>query len=52
MVLQPGETAVVSSGVFMMHEGMDGQHDFRMQLKTNDPANPSTELGVRSNWVP
>ncbi len=51
MVINPGRTATINLQ-FMMHEGMDGQHDFRMQLKTNDPAHPSTELGVRSNWRP
>lgn len=51
MVITPGRTATINLQ-FTMHEGMDGQHDFRMQLKTNDPANPTTELGVRSNWIP
>jgi hypothetical protein len=51
MVITPGRTATINLQ-FMMHEGMDGQHDFQMQLKTNDPASPSTELRVRSNWIP
>jgi hypothetical protein len=31
---------------------MEGPHDFRVQLKTNDPAQPMKELVVLSNWVP
>jgi len=37
MVLKPGESTTIKSGVFMMHEGMDGPHDFAVHLKTNDP---------------
>ena len=36
---------------FMMHEGMDGPHDFRVLLQTNDPAHPEQELTILSNWV-
>lgn len=50
MVLQPGESTTVSMS-FMMHEGMDGPHDFRLHLVTNDPAQPDKVLTVLSNWV-
>lgn len=36
---------------FMMHEGMDGPHDFRVKLRTNDPLEPEKELIVLSDWV-
>lgn len=52
MVLKPGESTVIQSGVFMMHEGMDGPHDFAVHLKTNDPVNPDVVVHVLSNWVP
>jgi hypothetical protein len=51
MVLQPGETTTLSMQ-FMMHGDMGGQHDFRVQLATNDPAQAVQELQVLSNWVP
>lgn len=51
MAIQPGRSATITIQ-FSMHEGMEGQHDFRMQLKTNDPDQPVTELRARSNWVP
>ena len=35
-----------------MHEGMDGPHDFRVQVRTNDPTKPEQEVVIRSNWVP
>ncbi len=35
-----------------MHSGMEGQHDFRVVLASNDPDEPQTELRVVSNWVP
>lgn len=50
-VLRPGETTVLTLQ-FAMHEGMGGQHDFRVKLATNDPQNPATELQVLSNWIP
>jgi hypothetical protein len=52
MVLQPGETTVVRSSVFMMHEGMDGPHNFGVHLITNDPSSPDLVVNVLSNWVP
>lgn len=33
-----------------MHKGMEGLHDFRVQVRTNDPVNPVVELAVLSNW--
>jgi hypothetical protein len=52
MVLQPGESTTITSSVFMMHAGMDGYHDFRVHLVTNDPVQPAKEVQVLSNWVP
>lgn len=37
---------------FMMHEGMDGYHDFRVHLKTNDPVEPVKEIKILSDWGP
>jgi hypothetical protein len=37
---------------FTMHEGMDGPHDLRVHLRTNDPLEPEKELTILSNWVP
>ena len=34
----------------MMHKGMEGLHDFRVMVKTNDPVNPVKELVVLSDW--
>jgi hypothetical protein len=51
MALAPGQRSTITLS-FMMHAGMDGQHDFRIQLETNDPAHAVTELRVRSNWIP
>jgi hypothetical protein len=31
---------------------MDGPHQFRVHLRTNDPAEPEKLLLVTSNWVP
>lgn len=50
VTIRPGGTATITIR-FMMHEGMDGPHDYRIQVKTNDPANPITELVAISNWV-
>jgi hypothetical protein len=52
MILQPGESTTISSTVFMMHAGMDGPHDFRVHLVTNDPIQPDQEVQILSNWVP
>jgi hypothetical protein len=51
MTIQPGRTATIKLQ-FTMHEGMDGLHLFRMELQTNDPVQPVTQLDVRSDWVP
>lgn len=49
--LDPGESAKVSLS-FSMHEGMDGPHDFRVKVRTNDAVEPEQEVVVLSNWVP
>ena len=51
MALKPGESTTLSMQ-FMMHAGMDGPHDFRVHLLTNDPDQPAKELVVLSDWVP
>jgi hypothetical protein len=48
-VLLPGAEATVTMS-FSMHDGMDGQHEFRVHVSTNDPDNPEQEVIVRSNW--
>jgi hypothetical protein len=35
-----------------MHGNMGGPHNFRVHLKTNDPAKPDFTVTVASNWVP
>lgn len=50
MTLRPGESTKLTLE-FMMHEGMEGFHDFRVHLLTNDPAQPDKILVVLSNWV-
>lgn len=52
MVLQPGESTTVTSSVFMMHAGMEGEHDFSVHLVTNDPDQPDQQVRILSNWVP
>lgn len=37
---------------FTMHTGMEGAHDFRIVLASNDPDESKKELRVVSNWVP
>ncbi len=51
MVLKPGEQTTLSMS-FTMHAGMEGPHDFRVNLENNDPTQPSKELVILSNWVP
>jgi hypothetical protein len=48
--LRPGETATVSMR-YQMHPGMDGPHDLRIHVHSNDPDNPEIELTALSNWV-
>lgn len=52
MALKPGESTYIQSPDFMMHEGMDGKHDFGIHLKTNDPKNPDFLVHVLSDWGP
>ena len=33
-----------------MHAGMEGPHDFRVKVRTNDPGEPVKELIVLSDW--
>jgi hypothetical protein len=51
MALKPGESTTVTMD-YMMHSGMDGPHDFRLHLKTNDSTQPDLKVKVLSNWVP
>ena len=51
MVLNPGEQTTMSMS-FTMHQGMEGLHDFRVHMPSNDPAWDEKELVVLSNWVP
>jgi len=50
MVLEPGERTTIDMR-FTMHRGMDGPHDFRVHLVTDDPAGPDRTVRVLSNWV-
>lgn len=52
MSIKPGESAYVQSPDFMMHQGMDGPHDFAVHLKTNDPNNSDMVVHVLSDWGP
>lgn len=52
MAIKPGQSAYVESPDFMMHQGMDGPHDFAVHLKTNDPKNPDQIVHVLSDWGP
>lgn len=51
MSLKPGQQTTISMS-FMMHEGMEGMHDFRVHIPNNDPNQGNKELVVLSNWVP
>jgi len=37
---------------YMMHEGMDGPHQFDIHVRTNDPETPELVLVARSDWGP
>jgi hypothetical protein len=50
MALKPGETTTLSMQ-FTMHSCMEGPHDFKVKLMTDNPALPEQELMVLSNWV-
>jgi hypothetical protein len=52
MVLDPGESTTIRSGPFMMHEGMDGPHNFGVHLITNDTTQPDLIVNVLSDWGP
>lgn len=52
MVLKPGQSTILESSIFMMHEGMDGPHDFQVHIKSNDPDNIDKTVTVLSNWIP
>lgn len=52
MTLNPGQSTYVQTPEFMMHEGMDGKHDFAIHLETNDPVNPELLVHVLSDWGP
>lgn len=52
MTLDPGQSTFVETPEFMMHEGMDGPHDFAIHLETNDPSNPELLVHVLSDWGP
>ena len=43
---------MLRSGVFMMHEGMDGPHNFGVHLITNDSQQSDMILNVLSDWGP
>jgi len=51
MTLQPGQKTTLSFKL-MMHEGMDGVHDFKVHIPNNDPAKKEQTIEVLSNWVP
>ncbi len=48
--LFPGDEALVQLS-FSMHEGMDGPHDFRLHIRSTDPAQPESEITILSDWV-
>src|SRR6266498_967796 len=52
MALKPGESTYLQTPEFMMHEGMDGKHDFAIHLKTNDPKSSDYLVHVLSDWGP
>lgn len=52
MVLKPGQSTILKSSDFIMHEGMDGPHDFLVHIKSNDPDHPDKTVTVLSNWIP
>ncbi len=46
-VVQPGQQSYVEIQT-LMHEGMDGQHLFRITVKSNDAAEPSQVLTFKA----
>ena len=51
MTINPGKRTTLSMR-FMMHGEMGGQHNFRVHLPSDDPAEPDRTLTVLSNWIP
>lgn len=49
-ILSPGEITTIRTS-FTMHPGMDGYHDFRVHVRTNDPVQPNKSLTILSNWI-
>lgn len=49
-ILEPGQITTIRTR-FTMHPGMGGPHDFRVHVRTNDPAQPNKLLTILSNWV-
>jgi len=47
--IAPGEETTVTLR-FTMHEGMGGQHEFRVHVMTNDPTQPEILLTSLSMW--
>ncbi|MBI2407584.1 MAG: DUF1573 domain-containing protein [Gemmatimonadetes bacterium] len=47
--LKSGERTSLSVK-FMMYRGMGGVHDFRVHLRTNDPARPDQTVQILSDW--
>jgi hypothetical protein len=45
----PGNEATITLR-FTMHEGMGGQHEFRVHVLTNDPTQSEIPLTVLSVW--
>jgi hypothetical protein len=48
--LEPGEITTIRTR-FTMGPGMGGPHDFRLHVRTNDPAQPNRVLRILSNWT-
>ncbi len=34
-----------------MHPGMEGPHEFRVHVRSNDPLQPEKVLIVKSDWI-
>jgi len=51
MTLDPGQEAKVTLD-YTMPEGMGGPHEFHIDLRTNDPTEPSKLLIAKSDWGP
>ncbi len=49
MAIASGEETTVSLES-TMHQGMEGPHEFRIHLRTNDPVVPEKLLDVKSDW--